>query len=159
MKSRSRWFLYIILNIIISASVTGAVLYFYDRYQRTLETPTIASILPVTPDVQVGEESFNLEIVEVIGAGVAETEIAILQNKGENPVELTGWIIKNGEDESYIFPQVKMFKDGRLQLHTSAGANTPVDLYWGRSQSAWQSGGTVSLWDAQGTLQATYVIP
>lgn len=150
---------YILLNIIISATVIGAVLFFYDRYQRTQESPTTASVLLPTPVEQVNYGDLKLEIVSVIGAGVADTEIAVIQNKGEDAVLLTGWTLRNGEGSSYTFPQVKMFKDGIVQVHSAAGANTPVDLYWGRNQPAWVSGDTASLFDTQGFLRATYVIP
>jgi hypothetical protein len=162
MKSRprsSRWFYYILLNIIISASVTATVLFFYDHYQRSLESPV--AIL-ATPDTQVqtaGNADLKLVIVSVIGAGVAENEIAVIQNEGEDSVLLTGWILRNGDGTAYTFPQVKMFKDGIVQVHTAAGANTPVDLYWGRDQPAWRSGDTASLFDTQGALRATYLIP
>ena len=71
MKSRSRWFFFIILNIIVSATVTGAVLYYYDHYQRVLVSPTIGSVLPTTPVEQVNYGDVKLEIVSVIGSGVA----------------------------------------------------------------------------------------
>jgi hypothetical protein len=159
MKSRTRWFNFIVLNIIISATVTGAILFYYDRYQRAPERPTTASLPPATPVEQVNYGDLKLEIVSVIGAGVADTEIAVLQNKGEDAVLLTDWILRNGEGSSYKFPQVKMFKDGIVQVHTAAGANTPVDLYWGRNQPVWHSGDVASLFDTQGNLRATYVIP
>jgi len=160
MKSRSRWFSYIILNIIISATVTGSVLYLYDRYQRSLVEPvTQPEILQPTPGIPNSYGDLQLEIVSVIGAGVAETEIVVLQNKGQDSILLTGWVLKNGNGASFTFPQVKMFKDVIVQVHTSAGVDTPVDLYWGQNQAVWRSGDTVSLVDTQGVLRASYVIP
>jgi hypothetical protein len=160
MKSRGRWFTYIILNIIISAAVTGTVLYLYDRHQRSQAEPVIATqIVQPSPGVPSNYGNLQLEIVSVIGAGVTETEIVVLQNKGQDSILLTGWVLKNGNGASYTFPQVKMFKDVIVQVHTAAGANTPVDLYWGQNQAVWRSGDTASLYDAQGILQASYVIP
>jgi hypothetical protein len=159
MRSRSRWFTFILLNIIVSATVTGAVLYYYDHYKQAQVNPVTVSVLPTELAVQVNYGDVKLEIVSVIGAGVADTEIAVLQNKGEDAVLLTNWILRNGEGSAFTFPQVKMFKDGIVQVHTNAGTNTPVDLYWGRTQPAWHSGDVASLFDTQGNLRATYVIP
>lgn len=160
MKPRSRWFYFIILNIIVSATVTFAVLYYYDHYYNSTPLPTLGVTNPSPTSVaQVDLGDVQMEIISVIGVGVPETEIAVLQNKGEEAVLLTGWILRNGEGTSFTFPQVKMFKDGIVQVHTSAGANSPVDLYWGRTQAAWKSGDVASLFDTQGNLRATYVIP
>jgi len=160
MKSRTRWFYFIILNIIVSATVTFAVLYYYDHYYNSSPMPTLGVLNPSptsVPQVDLGD--VQMEIVSVIGVGVPETEIAVIQNKGEDAVLLTGWILRNGEGTAFTFPQVKMFKDGIVQVHTSAGANSPVDLFWGHTQSVWHSGDVVSLFDTQGNLRATYMVP
>ena len=159
MKSRSRWFAYILLNIFISASVTFTVMFLYDRYQGSQERPISVVSTPVSQLLPVNGSDLKLEIVNVIGAGVAETETAIIQNKGEDSVLLTDWVLKNGDGTSYTFPQVKVFKDGIVQVHTAAGANTPVDLYWRRNQPVWRSGDTASLVDTQGVLRASFLIP
>ena len=160
MKTRSRWFYFIILNIIVSATVTFAVLYYYDHYYRSTPQPSQSASIPSPTSIQqVDLGDVQMEIVSVIGAGVAEIEIAVLQNKGENAVLLTSWILRNGEGTSYTFPQVKMFKDGIVQVHTGTGVDSAVDLYWGRTQPVWHSGDVASLFDTQGNLRATYVIP
>jgi len=160
MKNRSSWFTFILLNIIVSAAVTFAVLYYYDNYYKSSPPPTLSASVPSPTSIQqVNIGDVQLEIVSVIGSGVAETEIAVLQNKGEDAVLLTNWILRNGDGTFYTFPQVKMFKDGIVQVHTSAGADTPVDLYWGRTQPVWHSGDVASLFDTQGNLRATYLIP
>jgi len=160
MKSRGRWFGYIILNILISAAVTGTLLFLYDRYQRSLVEPVLATkIVQPSPGVPSSNGDLQLQIVSVIGAGVAETETVVLQNKGQDSILLTGWQLKKSSGASYTFPQVKMFKDVIVQLHTAAGVNTPVDLYWGQTQAVWHSGDTASLVDTQGVVRATYLIP
>lgn len=160
MKSRSRWFYFIILNIIVSATVTFAVLYYYDHYYKSTPVATLSASIPSPTSMeQVDLGDVKMEIVSVIGAGVAETEMAVLQNKGENAVLLTGWILRNSEGASYIFPQVKMFKDAIVQVHTSTGVDSAVDLFWGRAQPVWISGDVASLFDTQGNLRATYLIP
>lgn len=160
MKSRSRWFYFIILNIIVSATVTFAVMYYYDHYFTSTPVSILSDTIPAPTSIQQIEfGDVQMEIVSVIGTGVAETEVAVLRNNGQDAVLLTGWILRNSEGTSFTFPQVKMFKDGMIQVHTSAGVDSPVDLYWGRTQPVWQSGDVASLFDTQGSLRASYVVP
>lgn len=159
MKTSSRWFNYIILNIFISALVTGTLIFFYDRYQRAQQKPVSLPDLSATQGQPADNSNLQLEIVSVIGAGLAETEIVVLQNKGPEAVLLTGWIMDGSSGASFTFPSVKIFPNGILQIHSTSGADSPVDLYWGRTQPAWNSADTVSLLDTAGSLITTYTIP
>jgi hypothetical protein len=160
MKSRSRWFYFIILNIIVSATVTFAVLYYYDNYYNLTPIPALSALFPSPTSVeQVNYGDVQMEIISVIGTGVAETEIAELQNKGEDAVLLTNWILRNSEGTFYTFPQMELFKDGTVKVHTSAGVDSATDLYWGRTQPIWHTGDVASLFDMQGNLRATFIVP
>ena len=160
MKSRTRWFYYILLNIIVSAAVTGTVIYLYDHYKGLQINPPITTALPqVTQSEPQNLGDVNLEIVSVIGSGVVVTEVVVIRNIGADAVTLTNWTLKNGQKAMFTFPQLKIFKDGILQVHSNAGANTAVDLYWGRTEPAWSSGDVASLYDSQGNLVASYLIP
>jgi len=160
MKSKPRWFYYILLNIIVSAVVTLTVLYFYDNYRGAqVSSPIIATLPQVSQSVPVDLSQVNLEIISVIGSGLVVTEVVVIQNKGDEAVTLTNWALINGSRTIFTFPQVKMFKDGMLQVHSAAGANTAVDLYLGRTEPAWQSGDVASIVDTQGNLVTTYLIP
>ena len=161
MKSKPRWFYYILLNIIVSAVVTLTVLYFYDNYRGTQVSSPIIATLPsqVSQSVPVDLSQVDLEIISVIGSGLVVTEVVVIQSKGDEAVTLTNWALINGSRTIFTFPQVKMFKDGMLQVHSAAGANTAVDLYLGRTEPAWQSGDVASIDDTQGNLVTTYLIP
>ncbi|MFN2216333.1 MAG: lamin tail domain-containing protein [Anaerolineales bacterium] len=160
MKSNTRWFWYIMLNIVVSAVVTLTVLYFYDHYKGT---QSVSSIIPTIQQVSSAEpvdlSNVNLEIVSVIGSDVVATEVVVIRNNGDDAVTLTNWSLMNGNKTIFTFPQVKMFKDGMLQIHSIAGANTAVDLYLGRTEPAWSTGDVASIVDTQGNPVATYVIP
>lgn len=159
MKASTRWFKYILLNIFISALVTGTILYFYDRYQRSQANPITLPAQVSTPGQASNLADLQLQIVSVIGAGVTETEVVVIQNMGQEAVLLTGWTLKNAAGDAFTFPTVNFFPGASLQVHTAAGANSPVDFYWGRTQPAWQHGAAASLFDTSGTLRATYFIP
>jgi len=156
MKSRRQLFFYILLNIFISACVTGSILFLYDRTHRTISSPVSNTSLPVLATAS-GE--ISLQILSVVGAGVAESEMVVIQNNGPEAVILTGWILQDDEDNIYIFPQLSLYPGGSIQVHTAAGADSAVDLYWGRLAPVWGSGETAALFDPQGTLRAMYQIP
>ena len=156
MKSRRQLFLYILLNIFVSACVTGSILYFYDRTHRTISSPINDTSLPVLATAS-GEVS--LQILSVVGAGVAESEMVVIQNNGPEAVILTGWHLQDADDNIYTFPQLSLYPGGSVQVHTAAGVDSAVDLYWGRLAPVWGSGEAVALFDPQGTLRAMYQIP
>jgi len=159
MKASTRWFNYILLNIFISALVTGVILFIYDRYQRSQLSPVVLPGQASTPGQSANPADLQLQIVSVIGAGVTETEVVVIQNKGLEAVLLSGWTLKNAAGDAFTFPTVNFYPGGSLQVHTAAGANSPVDFFWGRTQPAWQHGGSASLFDTSGNLRATYAIP
>jgi len=160
MKSNTRWFWYILLNIIVSAVVTLTVLYLYDQYKGSqANSPVIATLPQVSSSEPLDLGQVDIGIVSVIGPGVVATEVIVIRNNGADAVTLTNWTLMNGSKTIFTFPQVKMFKDGTLQVHSVAGANTAVDLFLGRTEPAWISGDVASIVDTQGNLVATYVIP
>ena len=44
-------------------------------------------------------------------------------------------------------------------IHTETGQSSALDLYWGLEEPIWSGGETVRLIDAEGTEQASFVIP
>ena len=152
---------YLLLNIFVSATVTGAILFFYDRSHRAdcaaplalLPTPPGSTTLsPVSGGVKVN-------IVSILGAGAAGSEMVVLQNNGTDPLVLTGWQLKDSHGNSYTFPQLTLYPSGTVQIHTAAGHDTAVDLYWGRSSPVWTTGELATLYDASGVARAFYSVP
>ena len=100
-----------------------------------------------------------LVIREIEQPGVLAGETVILTNLGE-VVNLTGWTLSDGRTNRYTFPDVTLFADAEISVHTGAGTDTPSDLYWGASDAVWGATGTVAyLRDAGGKLVATYRVP
>ncbi len=155
MRQRRQLFFYLLLNVIVSACVTGTILFFYDRAYR----PAAATVFtPTQPALNVSVDA-NIEIVSIIGAGAASSEIVVIQNKGEEAVLLTDWFLQDGGGDLYTFPQLSLNPGGTVQVHTASGTNTAIDLYWGRVSSVWRSGGMARLYDPQGNERAQYSIP
>jgi len=98
-------------------------------------------------------------IREITSPGSIDSEVVILTNLGQ-PVNMARWTLSDGNGNRYTFPDVTMFADAEINLHTQAGTNTPSDLYWGESEARWGKTGTVAyLRDAAGKLVATYRVP
>lgn len=150
---------YLLLNAFVSACVTGAILFFYDRAQRTNRASTTVPPLPAAPAPSPIAGEIKIDFINIIGAGITESEVVVIENKGDDPVVLTGWYLKAEKGNAYTFPQLTLYKGGTLMVHTATGADTPTDLYWGRTASAWQPGDKVTLYDAQGIPRAQYSIP
>jgi len=153
--NRRRLFYYILLNILVSAAVAGALLFFYDRSHRAVP----ATLPPLPTSVAATAGDLKIGIASVIGAGRLESEIVVLQNNGSGPLVLTGWSLKDGKGNVYTFPQLTLFPGASLQVHSAAGTDTAADLYWDRSGPLWSSGRLVTLYDASGIARAFYTIP
>ena len=98
-------------------------------------------------------------IREIESPGSLDAEAVILTNLGPF-VNLAGWTLSDGSSNRYTFPDVTIFADAEIKLHTRAGTNTPADLYWGQSEARWGKKGMVAyLRDASGKLVATYRVP
>jgi hypothetical protein len=160
---RRRLLYYLLLNVFVSACVTSAILYWYDRNYRAVTLPQVAvpsavsnsTGAPPVATVQKGE----VKIVSVIGAGTLSAEAVVVKYIGEGQLDLTGWHLQDTHGVSYTFPPFKLFKNGAVQVHTQSGTNTAIDLYWGERQAVWQSGEAVLLTNPQGEAQDSYPVP
>jgi len=164
MKNRQNWFPFLLINIFVSAAVTGAILFWYDRTYRQAVIPSVpinaaanaeaAPVVTLDPDTEI-----LVDIVSVIGAGALDTEMVLVRYYGEGELDLTGWHLEGDDKKVYVFPQLTLYPSGAVQVHTAAGQDTVVDLYWGLRQSVWESGEAAILVDPQGTTRATYQVP
>jgi len=163
MKNGQRWFPFLLINIFVSAAVTGAILFWYDRTYRQAvipSSPIVAKSEDAPPAVVLDPDAEILvDIVSVIGAGALETEMILVRYSGEGELDLAGWHLEDEDKKVYIFPRLTLYPSGAVQVHTNAGQDTVVDLYWGLRQSVWESGEKATLVDPQGTKRATYQVP
>ncbi len=120
------------------------------------DTPVPPALQPtVTP--QPGAEAPRVEIRGVTGAGNLEEEAVLLINTG-GVARMAGWTLEDGEGHVYVFPDFTLHS-GAVSVHTKAGEDTVIDLYWGLDQAIWTPGKVITLRDAEGNVQSTFRIP
>ena len=144
---------YLLLNVLVSILISGTVLFFYDRATHANDCGK-SEIIPTLPS-----GSVDADIVSVGGAGALVSETVILQNNGSEALTLTGWTLKDGQGSAFTFPELTLYPDGIVDIHTGTGTNTAADLFWGLGASVWKSGELVALYDTQSIARAFYRIP
>lgn len=154
---------YLLLNVFVSACVTGGMLFWYDRNYRATLAPAAApassnasSGAVVTPSPQT---DIPVSIESVAGAGTLNVETTVIHYSGEGQLNLTGWQLKDDNSNTFTFPQLMLYPNGSVQVHTAGGTDTVIDLYWGAPESVWNSGESARLFDSQGNLRAVYRVP
>jgi hypothetical protein len=154
--SRKRLLLYILLNVIVSVCATASVLFVYDRYTRPARLPQAAIVSQPTP---ASDNVLKMEITTIVGAGVPDSETVILRNTGSDQASLKGWKLQDEDANVYNFADVSLSPGGSIQIHTLAGQDSPIDLYWGQTASIWRSGETATLLDSSGVARSVFQVP
>ena len=155
---------FLLLNVFVSASVTGAILFWYDRNSRAVSQPSVQQVSS-SGNQSIPAESVDLQtdipikISSVVGAGSMESEIVVIKFDGEGQLTLTSWQLKDENGNTFNFPDITLYPNGAVQVHTITGADTVIDLYWGIGEPVWNSGETARLFDPQGNLRAEYRVP
>jgi len=161
---RRKLFYYLLLNIFVSATVTGGILFWYDRNYRA-SLPAVAQSAPVSgedvsPKVALDPQTdIPVKISSVIAAGALQSEVVIVKFEGEGQLNLSAWQLKDENGNTFTFPNVTLYPNGAVQVHTVSGADTVIDLYWGLGESVWNSDENARLFDSQGNLRAVYRVP
>ena len=102
----------------------------------------------------------GVSITAITGPGDLPNEQVILANDSDTPFSLQGWQLQRVGGPAYTFSSdVPLFPGGSVRLHTAAGTDTSIDLYWGLTEPAWQSGVEARLVTAQGETVTSYVVP
>jgi hypothetical protein len=155
---------YLLLNVFVSASVTGGILFWYDRNSRAVSQPAVAQQSAPVSDAGVAingelQTDIPVKISSVVGAGALNSEIVVIKFEGEGQLDLTSWQLKDENGNTFTFPKLTLYQNGAVQIHTIAGTDTVIDLYWGIGEAVWSSGENTRLFDAQGNLRAVYRVP
>ncbi len=162
---RRRLLFYLLLNIFISACVTGAILFWYDRNYRQAALSPVQPAVPAQLDSAGTQPAFNpnvdipVEIVSIVGAGTLTAESVIVRNAGNEPLNLANWQLRDSDRNIFVFPNLTLNSGGAVQIHTSSGTNTVIDLYWGETEPVWDSGEEAQLLDPSGNVRAVYKVP
>jgi hypothetical protein len=162
---RRNLLLYLLLNVLISACVAGAILFWYDRNYRVASLPSIQPVAPLTSQEILPAATLNpnakvsVDIVSIVGAGLLDAESVTIKNAGDEPLKLSGWQLKDSDKNIFIFPDLTLNTNGAVQIHTKPGADNVIDLYWNAGAPVWQSGEEAQLLDSGGKVQDTYQVP
>jgi len=162
---RRRLVLYLLLNVFVSACVTGGILFWYDRNYRSVSVSAVQPVAPANVQSAAPAPAFDpnvdipVEIVSVIGAGTLNAEWVVVHNAGSESLSLAGWQLKDSNRNVFVFPNLTLNTGGAVQIHTIAGTNTVIDLYWGLTKPVWESGEEAQLVDPGGNVRAVYTVP
>jgi len=160
--NRRQLVLYILLNVFVSACVTSAILFWYDRnYRASLApAPVVSSSGATAPANSTSSQTdVSIQIESIVGAGTLSAETAVIHYNGSGQLNLAGWQLKDENGNTFTFPQLTLYPNGSVQVHTSTGTDTVIDLYWGAPDAVWSSGENAKLYDSQGNLRAVYRVP
>lgn len=127
----------------------------------TVPPPTeIAARPSPIPTEAVTAGQGEIAIAGITDIGLLETEAVQIVNNGAELQSLQGWTVRDEDNNAYTFGDVSIFGEGAgILLHSRAGTNSPLELFWGLEEAAWRSGETLTLWDAANQVVATYVVP
>jgi hypothetical protein len=175
MKHKPRIFLFIILNILISAGTILGVLWIWEKTHprpivdtmlpETILNQSTASAAGQTEDqvaLNIDNENISIIIYAVVGVGNLDVEYVEIRNLGEKAVNPANWQLVDEDDNLFIFPNspsMILSSGGAVKVMTKAGNDSVIELYWQSEETIWQSGERATLLDPDGEIIATYLIP
>jgi competence protein ComEC len=87
-------------------------------------------------------------------------EYLVLENAGDDRIDLSGWTVSDESGEAYTVPAGITLAPGEtITIRSGAGTDTDTELYWDAGRPIWNNGGdTVTVRNAEGelVLQETY---
>lgn len=176
-RRRNSLYLYLILNVLVSAATTLTVLVIWDRIKGNEPAPSATLIAGEAPKARPPDPTSApflptetnpppdqpvIKILSVVGIDDLNYEVVMLKRVGEGNLRMAGWQLRGEHNNTYTFPetsQLVLYKDGAVQVFSKAGEDTATDVYWSRSEPAWRSGETILLLDNEGSERARYTVP
>lgn len=125
--------------------------------ENEAEIESTAAAPTNTPEPLTGESRVLID--SIIGVGDLASERVFLKRVGPGEISLTGWSLVAENGDTFTFPQLTLFENGAVFIHTKYGQTTAVALYWELDHTVWSSGDTVVLIDDQGEVHTSYQIP
>jgi len=85
-------------------------------------------------------------------------EVVTLGNIGAEPIDMSGWTLRNERGEAYVFPEGFSLTPGeQVAIHSGCGENAASDLYWCSRLPVWNdNGGVATLSTRDGEDVASY---
>jgi LysM repeat protein len=127
---------------------------------QRLVIPVLGSAARAAPTAATEPEIQGVQIAAVLNAGDLINEAVLVVNESDTPFNLQGWRVQREGGVGYTFAgDTPLFPGGSVRVHSAAGANTSVDVYWGLTEPVWQSGVNAQLVNDQGNVVGVYRIP
>jgi endonuclease YncB( thermonuclease family) len=110
-----------------------------------------------------GTTNVQLAIAEVNakpsgGKDALNDEYIVIENRGTNTLEMTGWSLLDEGNNRYLFPNFILGAGAKVTLRSGVGKNTASDLYWGSRRAIWNNtGDSIFVKDAKGRLVLSHV--
>ncbi len=82
----------------------------------------------------------------------------VIANDSNVDVVMKGWVLASSRNISYTFGNVTLFRSNFISLHTTSGTDVPTDLFWDRTEPAWQIGDVLTLTTDQNKVVTTYTV-
>ncbi len=177
MQSWRRLLYFILLNILISALTTWAVITIVLRNHEAVPAAAVPTTVSqaegltseqiFTQPAPTSAASGEVEVVDggevvidrIIGAGNVDTERVQIQYQGDTETSLVGWKLQDEDGNVFSFPALTMFSGGAVTVYTGEGTSSVIELYWGLDESIWQEGEQAVLLDGEGNPRAVYTVP
>lgn len=100
----------------------------------------------------------DITISDVTLSDNADDETITLYNAGPL-LDLEGWQLIDSSGYVYTFDELLLFSNAGHVLYTGNGLDSPLTSYWGLPDPIYDIGETVQLIDADGDVQAIFIIP
>ena len=128
---------------------------------QRLVIPLLSGAPRPTPTLQPSAAaSAGIQLTSIQNPGDLANEQILVVNESDTAITLQGWRLERLDGPAYTFrSDTPLFPGGSLRVHSRAGTDTTIDLYWGLTESIWRSGVTAQLRNAQGDVVATLRVP
>jgi len=73
-------------------------------------------------------------------------EVVTLGNTGADPIDISGWTLRNERGEAYVFPKGFSLAPGeQVTIHSGCGEDSNIDLHWCSRHPIWNDAGGVAI--------------
>lgn len=124
------------------------------------DAPAADAGLAAAPTAEATSTPVNasFEIVAFEGLGDITAEAIRLRNIGER-VNMSSWTLSDEDGNSFTFPVTMLFPQGEVVIYTRSGTSTADARFWGKDESVWAAGESLTLSDETGRALQTLQIP
>jgi competence protein ComEC len=122
------------------------------------EDTRTATATPTAPPTETVVSKTGVRVVEIQAdaegrdANNLNDEYVVLKNTGDQPLDLSGWRVKDDDGHVYEFRDGFTLDVGEtVTLHTGTGTQTDDHRFWWADEPVWDNGGdTISVYDDGG---------